>query len=188
MRTIRCVAAAALGAAALLLGAAPAVSGRTDGTPSLDPELQSAIAARAKANREGDLETVRRLMAEDYVQTDVFGRVQNRSQWLSEYFEPLAALIQSGQFRWEVFEDKDVQSHRFGETVVLVGSLTLEGRGARIEAGRGWVAAPDARFGPVTLRFTRVWVRQDGKWLLAALHNAPLPAPARAGADAKKKN
>jgi len=42
-----------------------------------------------------------------------------------------------------------------------------------------WVADPDAR-PSLTLRFTRVYIKRDGKWLLAALHNAvplpPLPA------------
>jgi hypothetical protein len=30
--------------------------------------------------------------------------------------------------------------------------------------------------GPTTLTFTRVWIKRNGKWLLAAIHNAVPPA------------
>jgi hypothetical protein len=53
--------------------------------------------------------------------------------------------------------------------------LIQKGSGASPVPGRGWVASPGATVGPAVLHFTRLWVRRDGKWLLAALHNAVVP-------------
>jgi len=111
------------------------------------------------------------------LQTDIRGYVQDKNAWLNEYFEPLAELIKAGKFHWEVFEEKDLQIRVSGNTAVVMGRMELKGTGARADRNRHtWVVDPDAH--PVsTLRFTRVYVKRNGKWLLAALHNAvPLPA------------
>jgi ketosteroid isomerase-like protein len=77
-----------------------------------------------------------------------------------------------------VWEETDVQTRAFGDTVIVVGKLRLEGEGATFVPGRDPVKAPGSRLGPTTLSFTRVWIKRDGKWLLAAIHNAlPPPAP-----------
>lgn len=133
------------------------------------------MAARTKANLEGDTDKAENLMVDEYVQTDIFGRVQTKSEWLAEYFNPLAALIKSGQFRWEIWDEKDLQIRQFGDAVVVVGHSTLKGSGASPVPGRGWVASPQATVGPVVLHFTRLWIKRDGKWLLAAVHNATVP-------------
>jgi len=160
----------------VLLGGWTAVIGQGNtGGADLDPDLQSAMAARTKANLEGDTAKIESLMVDEYVQTDISGHVQSKSQWLAEYFKPLAALIKSGQFHWDIWGEKDVQVRRFGDTVVVVGNLTLKGSGASPVSGRGWVASPQATIGPVVLHFTRIWIKRDGKWLLAALQNAVVP-------------
>jgi len=146
-----------------------------EGKADLPPDLQSAMAARQKANLEGDTEKIERLMTDEYLQTDIFGRVQNKSEWLADYFKPLAALIKAGQFHWDLWEEKNVQIRQFGDVVIVVGTLTLKGSGASPVPGRGWVASPQATFGPVDLRFTRIWIKRSGKWLLAAVHNASVP-------------
>jgi ketosteroid isomerase-like protein len=137
------------------------------------------MAERRKASLEGDSEKVASSIADDYLQTDISGYVQDKTTWLNEYFKPLAELIKAGKFRWEVFDEKDVRLRVYGDTAIVIGSLELKGSGARPDSARHtWVADPDASFSRV-LRFTRVYVRRNGKWLLAALHNAvPLPPPA----------
>ena len=133
-------------------------------------DLASAMAERDKAMLAGDGETVERLTADEYVQTDISGYVQDRSTWLNEYFRPLAALIKAGKFRWDTYEENDVQIHRFGDTAVVTGSMALKGTGAK-PSGHTWVESSEASFAG-TLRFTRVWVNRDGVWRLAALQNA----------------
>jgi hypothetical protein len=166
---------------ALLWGAQEALarSQKAAGESSgIDPALNIAIAERQRANLEGDTQQIEALMAAEYVQTDIGGRVQTRSEWLAGYFKPLADMIKSGEFKWTVWEESDVQTRTFGDTVIVVGKLKLEGEGATFVPGRDWVKSPGSKLGPATMAFTRVWIKRDGKWLLAAVHNA-LPPPAK---------
>lgn len=87
-------------------------------------------------------------------------------------------LIKAGKFRWEVYEQKEVQLYVLGDSAVVVGNLELKGSGARPTPQHTWVADPDASFSG-TLRFTHVYIKRNGEWLLAALHNAVPVPPAR---------
>ncbi len=149
---------------------------RTTDSTGLEPALRVAIAERQRANLEGDRRQIEALMAPEYVQTDVGGRVQARAEWLASYFTPLAEMIKRGEFKWTVWQESDVQTRVFGDTVVVVGKLKLEGEGATFVPGREWVKSPGSKLGPATMAFTRVWIKRDGKWLLAAIHNALPPA------------
>lgn len=140
----------------------------------VEAEVRAGMAERRKASLEGDTDKVESLMADEYLQTDVSGHLQNKSAWLTEYFKPLAALIKAGKFRWEVYEEKGVQIRVFGNAAVATGSLTLKPSGAIPVPGRGWVVSTQD-VPTRTLRFTRVYIERNGKWLLAALHNAWLP-------------
>jgi homoserine O-acetyltransferase/O-succinyltransferase len=136
---------------------------------SVERGLASAIADRHKALLAGDTDVVERLTADEYVQTDISGYVQDKSAWLNEYFRPLAMLMKAGKFRWDKYEEKDVQIRVFGTTAVVTGSMSLKGTGAK-PSGHTWVESPETTFAG-TLRFTRVWVNRDGTWRLAALQN-----------------
>jgi hypothetical protein len=118
-------------------------------------------------------------MTDDYLQTDISGLVQNKDTWLKNYFITLADLIKAGKFRWETYDLKDVEIRIHGDTGIVIGALEAKGSGARFDIERHtWVADPNASFSG-KLRFTRVYIRRDGKWLLAALQNAvPLSMPA----------
>jgi len=140
-------------------------------------ELRVVMDERRKASVEGDTEKIASAMADDYIQTDIGGYVQNKMTWLNEYFKPLAELIKAGKFRWEAFDEKDIQIRMYGDTAVVVGTLELKGSGGRPVPQHTWVADPDAH-PSLKLRFTRVYIKRNGKWLLAAIHNAvPLPPP-----------
>lgn len=144
---------------------------------SAEAELRTVMAERLKANIESDTEKITSSLADDYLQTDISGYVQDKTAWLNEYFKPLAELIKAGKFRWDVFDEKDIQLRMYGDAAVVIGKVELKWSGARPTAQHTWVADPDAR-ASATLRFTRVYIRRNGKWLLAALHNAvPVPPP-----------
>jgi len=64
----------------------------------------------------------------------------------------------------------------YGDAAIVMGTLELKGAGAGWGEQHTWVADPDAHPG-ATLRFTRVFIRRNGKWLLAAIHNALPPPP-----------
>jgi ketosteroid isomerase-like protein len=146
---------------------------------STEHDLHMAMADRQKAMLAGDADSIDRLTAEEYVQTDIFGHVQDKSAWLREYFLPLAALMKAGKFHWDLYEEKDVAVHMFSDTAVVTGSLHMKGTGARV-AGRTWQEAPNTSI-EANLRFTRVWIKRDGAWRVAALHNALTPMTAANG-------
>ena len=145
-----------------------------------ESELRAAMAQRLKASLAGDSRAAADCMTDDYLQTDISGHVQDKATWFREYFDPLAALIKAGKFRWETFEQKDLQFRIYGESAVVMGRLDAKGTGARFSPEQhAWVADPNAGFSG-TLRFTHVYVKRNGRWLLAALQNAvPVGPPAK---------
>jgi hypothetical protein len=147
-----------------------------DSSPEV--ELRSVMAELHKAALEGDTEKTASLMTDEYVQTDISGHFQEKTEWLNTYANPLVDLIKAGKFHWEVYEEKDVQIRIYSDAAAVMGTFELKAAGARWGAQHTWVADPDAHPG-ATLCFTRVFIRRNGKWLLAAIHNALLlPPPA----------
>lgn len=144
-------------------------------TDSAESELRNLMAERRKASVEGDTAKIAASMTEDYVQTDISGYRQDKTTWLKEYFKPLADLIKAGKFHWQEYEQKHLQFRFYGDCAIVTGELRLKGTGARPGANHSWIGDPAASLS-ATLVFTHVYVRQNGKWLLAALHNQlPLP-------------
>jgi hypothetical protein len=135
-----------------------------------DTGLRAAMARRKQAMIDGDEDVVDRLTAKEYAQTDIFGHVQDKAAWMSEYFRPLAALIKDGKFRWERYEERDLRLTVLGDTGVVTGELAMRGIGAKFTEGKPEEAPHTSIEG--TLRFTCVWINRGGSWLLAALHNA----------------
>jgi ketosteroid isomerase-like protein len=158
--------------ATVLLGFCCGVSmfGQTE-TPSPESTLRATMEERTRANLSGDSEAIARTIADEYRQTDISGYVQDKHAWLTEYFDPLAALIKSGKFHWETFELRDSHIQVLGDCAVVIGELRLKGAGAKWGQAHTWTADPSATF-EATIRFTHVYVRRDGAWLLVALHNA----------------
>ncbi len=142
-----------------------------------EDELRAVMAERVKASLSGDTEAVSKLMTDDYLQTDISGHVQDKNTWLKEYFIPLAELIKAGKFRWERFDQGELQFRIYGDSAVVMGKLDAKGTGARwAPEQHTWVADPTGSFAG-DLRFTHVYVKRNGKWLLAALHNAVAVTP-----------
>lgn len=137
-----------------------------------EAEIREEMEQRRQASLAGDTEKIAASMIEEYLQTDISGYVQDKKTWLREYFEPLAELIKAGKFRWERFEEKDVQVRVNGDTAIAMGTMILQNSGARIDRERhSWVADPQAHMS-TEIHFTRVYIRRNGRWLLAGLHNA----------------
>jgi len=128
---------------------------------------------------QGDSETTANLMTEEYLQTDISGHVQDKQDWFKNYFSPIATLIKAGKFRWDTYERKNLRFRVYGESAVVIGELEAKGSGARwMPQTQSWEADSNATFSG-TLHFTHVYVKRNGRWLLAALHNAvPVSAPA----------
>jgi|SRR5579859_733871 len=140
-----------------------------------EEELRAFMAKLRRASIDGDVETAANSMTDDYLQTDINGYRQDKTTWLNEYFRPLAALIKAGKFHWDEYERKNLQFRFYGDCAVVIGELHAKGTGAKLGPQHTWVADPNGSFSG-TLHFTHVYIKQNGKWMLAALHNQmPLP-------------
>jgi ketosteroid isomerase-like protein len=136
---------------------------------SEDAELSKAVETYYAAFYRGDVETVKRMTRDDYLQTDVNGYVQDKAAWLAEYYMPIAARIKAG-LNLDEPASSDVQVRRYGSVAVRVGRTTLK---SNVVSGKST---------PVDLRFTQVWVKSHGKWQRAVYQNswAATPPPPRA--------
>jgi ketosteroid isomerase-like protein len=142
-----------------------------------ETELRAFMSELRKASIEGDVETAANSITDDYVQTDINGYRQDKTTWLNEYFKPLADLIKAGKFHWNEYERKNLQFRFYGGCAIVTGELQAKGTGAKFGPQHTWVADPNASFSG-TLHFTHVYIKQNGKWMLAALQNQiPLPPP-----------
>ncbi len=140
-----------------------------------EAELRAFMSHLQKASIEGDVDTAANSITDVYVQTDINGYRQDKSTWLNEYFRPLAELIKAGKFHWDEYERTNLEFRFYGNCAVVTGELHAKGTGAKFGPQHAWVPDPNATFSG-TLHFTHVYVKQNGNWLLAALHNQmPLP-------------
>jgi ketosteroid isomerase-like protein len=159
----------------------PIITGRSmdDSSSNAEAELRAFMTELRTANIQGDVDTVANSITDDYIQTDINGYRQDKTTWLNEYFKPLADLIKAGKFHWDEYERTNLQFRFYGDCAVVTGELHAKGTGAKFGPPHTWVADPNASFSGI-LHFTHVYIKQNGKWMLAALHNQiPLP-PANA--------
>jgi ketosteroid isomerase-like protein len=99
-----------------------------------------------------DFAALEQLLAADFIMTTSYGRVVTRDQLLGrngspEYF-----------FKLRSFTTDDVKVRIYGDVAVVTGHASVDGE------------AFDLRVGSA-VRFTRVYVRADGRWRLA-IHQA----------------
>ena len=138
------------------------------GQSSAKAEVLAALVELDKTFVAGDETKLGQFKSEDYLQTSVSGRVQDKEAWFNEYFRPLALMLRSGQTRVTTFERSDLVVREFGDTVVVAGKLLYKYQGVN-----PW--EPNVTFQPgppAVIRFTQVWIKRDGAWKLAVLHNA----------------
>lgn len=79
------------------------------------------------------------------------GRVQTKAEYLGE--------LATRSRRNDAIVNEDVRLRTYGETAVVTGVSVQSG----VSNGEPW----RGRF-----RFTRVWVKRDGSWLMVASHSS----------------
>jgi uncharacterized protein (TIGR02246 family) len=129
----------------------------TDSRPqqvsSVVRELETIEQDLVKAWVDGDREAIGRVLAPDWTVTGITGRVMTKAQVMDEMFagtdRPIAAMTVD-----------DVAVRVFGDAAVVTGRTVARGN------------SPGAA--PVELRFTDVFVRQDGRWLAVASQGTPV--------------
>jgi hypothetical protein len=130
----------------------------------VEDQVGQAIYAFDKAAARGDIESVKKFIAEEYFHTDADGKVLDRITWLDN-FKAMAAKLRAGDFKWDIYRSDRIQVQVLRTNLaVAIGRWTLK-RSNGLE---------------IKMRFTQVWIRRDNRWQRTAYQGTSIP-------DADKK-
>jgi ketosteroid isomerase-like protein len=113
-------------------------------------EILAAEEARCAATREGDLETLKHLLHEDYTHVTGSGSMMSRDQYIDWVREMPRR-----------HERHDLRVQRYGDTAVIVGPLTNH------------LSQPDGSTRVVEAVVTQVVHRENGVWRFVAFQITP---------------
>lgn len=117
---------------------------RQRGVRRVDGQWRDALLRR-------DLKALEKILADEYVSTNSKGEVQNKAREL--------AGLKAAVLRFVSFDTDEVKVHVYGDSAIVTGreslSIFYEGR----EVGGQF-------------RYTRVYIRRQRRWLLAASHTS----------------
>ncbi len=116
-------------------------------------DLKSLTDDWAASERQGDTTFMERTLTDDFSAVGPRGFVLNKEQWLQRF--------RSGGLKYESLDWDDVNVRTYGDAAVVTGHE------------RGKVKYQNQAM-ENDLRTTLVWVRQDGRWLLAAAQMSPI--------------
>lgn len=111
---------------------------------------------RAHAELRGDTVFLKRLLADDFVGIGPRGFTLTKEQWLER--------LASGDLRYESLTWSDVQVRVYADTSVAIGRETSRAKYKGMDIQGQY-------------RETQIYVRQDGRWLLAGLQLSPTAEP-----------
>ena len=140
--------------AVLVFTVAPMGEGQT---PSASDSHQTSVEEvirkldneRIQAQIHADATGLDRIYAADFIGVGPSGRVRTKPQVISDFT--------SGDLKFQSITTDDVQVRVYGNTAVETGRSVMNGQ------DKGQTVPRDTRF-------TRVWVKQEGRWQLVANH------------------
>lgn len=124
------------------------------GQAAPDEGVKAAEAARLRALIEGDVETLRRVLADELTYTHSTARIDTKDS----YMEPLLA----GRTRYTSLEPSGVVARVYGQVAILTGTLRS-------------VALVGGRESRTHMRFTSTWIQRDGRWQMVAWQSTRMP-------------
>lgn len=148
----------ALSVAVLVLTLAPAGLGQTESAKtshgtSVEQAIRKLDDERIQAQIRADAKALDRIYAPDFIGVGPSGTVRTKPQVLQDFT--------SGNLSFQSITTDDVQIRVYGNTAVETGRSTMNGQ-------------DKGRTVPRDTRFTRVWVKQQGRWRLVANHYSSL--------------
>ena len=138
-----------------LLLAAPAPPAPGASSSAVEAEIRAVEGARRRAYLAGDYAKVADLLADDFFLTNAQGVVRDKAG--------VIALFRSGDMKVQSLDFKDIAIRVEGAVAVVTGRSTA------VETFRGEDRSGDQRF-------TRVYVKRDGRWLLWVYQLTRVPA------------
>jgi len=122
---------------------------RTGGDQGTVAQIMKLDQERIQAQISADKAALDRLYADDFIGIGPSGTVRTKPQVLADFT--------SGNLKFQSITTDDVQVRVYGNTAVETGRSTMHGQDKNKAV-------------PVENRFTRVWVKQSGRWRLVANH------------------
>ena len=119
---------------------------------SAEGELRAAEQRLVDAERDGDTATLNRMLAEEFVATGATG-IQTKKADFIDWYSPK-------HYKYMTAEELDIRV--YGSTAVVLGKC----RQLNLNAGE-----------EEATRFTDVWVKRDGQWIIVAEHFSLLKTP-----------
>ena len=127
------------------------VPGQTDNDRGVQAEVRRLNAQEVEALLHNDIRTLGRLWSSDFVVTNPLNKFVNKQE--------VVGLIESNFLAFTSY-DRQVEYVRiYGDTAIVAGGETVVWAGKMPNAGK-----------MSHLRFTAVWVKQDGRWQQVARH------------------
>jgi uncharacterized protein (TIGR02246 family) len=137
--------------ASIALGQKPSAKG--DRRASTEQVIRQLDHERIQAQIDADAAALQRIYASDFIGVGPSGAVRTKPQVISDFT--------SGKLKFQSITTDEVQVRIYGNTAVETGRSTMNGQ------DRGKAVPRDNRF-------TRVWVKQQGRWRLVLNHYSPL--------------
>ncbi len=147
MRWTFVIAILALTPTGIVLGQQQSTS--RDHRSSVEQAIKQLDNERIRAQVGADAVALDRIYADDFIGVGPSGTVRTKAQVISDFT--------SGDLKFQSIVTDEVQVRVYDNTAVETGLSTMSGQ----DKGKAV---------PRDTRFTRVWVKQDGRWRLVANH------------------
>jgi len=140
--------------AVVVLSAAAIASGQEQGALRdqrniIEQVIRKLDNERIQAQIHADAAALKRIYADDFIGAGASGTVRTKPQVISDFT--------SGDLRFQSITTDDVRVRVYGNAAVETGRSTMDGQ----DKGKAV---------PHDTRFTRVWVKEHGRWRLVANH------------------
>ena len=112
-----------------------------------ESEIESLDAQRVDALIRGDVEALDRFLSKDLIYTHASGWRQTKTEFL--------ASLRSGELLYHTFAMRGRNVHVYGDSAIVTGNASAQVRSKGQELN-------------VSLLFLEVYVKQEGRWQLAA--------------------
>jgi uncharacterized protein (TIGR02246 family) len=133
---------------ALLLLSAWAVAQNQRAGPSTEQEIRALEQERNQAILKGDAAVLEKMTSDDYTFITLRGELRSKADIVKGF--------RSGSFKYESRTISDLKVRVYGNTAIVTGRSSQQGK----ENGKDYSG---------DYLFTRVYVKQRGKWLTVAL-------------------
>jgi ketosteroid isomerase-like protein len=138
---------------AVVFASYPSSAQKADPDLSTKEQIKSLEEERNRAILRGDAAALDRMTSDDYTFITLRGELRTKAEIVKGF--------QSGSFKYESRTISDLNIRLYGDTAIVTGRSTQKG----VENGKDYSG---------DYRFTRVYVKENGRWLTVALQTTPV--------------